>query len=49
MEFVQSTTQKVLEYAFEDPIFTTDSMNDKNLAKINKRFGTKFKVQRLDQ
>jgi hypothetical protein len=42
-----STPLKILGHIFEDPMITADTMNDKNLAKVNNRFGTEYEVQEL--
>ncbi len=42
-----STPLKILGHVFEDPMITGDTMSDKNLAKVNNRFGTEYKVQGL--
>ena len=44
MELPQGIPLKILGNIFEDPMITTETMNDKNLKKVNKRFGTEYEV-----
>ena len=43
----RGTPNKVLSTLFEDSLATTDAMNDKNIQKINRRFGTCYPTQHL--
>ncbi len=47
MSLSLSASLKILGHIFEDPMITADTMNDKNLAKVNNSFGTKHEVQEL--
>ena len=44
MGFSLRTPLKILGHVFEDPMITASTMNDKNLAKVDNRFGTDYKV-----
>ena len=43
----RGTPNKVLSTLFEHSLATTDAMNDKNIQKINRRFGTCYPTQHL--
>ena len=42
MGLPRGTPTKYLDKIFEDTVITADTMNDKNLAKVNIRFETDY-------
>ena len=47
MVLPQGTPSKILAKIFKDSVITTDTLNNKNLSKVNNRFGTEYEVQGL--